>query len=87
MPERNLGQIVDQLGVICELGEHDHAIDAMVLLRVANTEDGGTRFAVAYSGHTDFIVRRGMAELGKDFEEMGACAAIAGEDEEGDEWL
>lgn len=81
MARRKLGDIIDQLNVIGELDDHDHVLDAIVTLRVANTHTGATRFGIAYSQHADFIVRRGMTELANDFE----TAYIALEEEPDDD--
>lgn len=80
MTERRIGEIVDQLGIICDLDEQDHVIDAVVLMRVANTDDGGTRFGMANSPHTDFIVRRGLVKCASEYEAM---EPVIFDDEEG----
>lgn len=82
MSERGLGQYLDQLGIVCDLSDQDAVMDAIVLLRLSNLEDGETRYALAYSRHTDFIIRRGMVEIAKDFEEMNSVMAID-DDEDG----
>lgn len=84
MAERYLGEIVNQLGLICELEDNDHVIDAMVLLRVASTSDGATRFGMAYSPHTDFIVRRGLVRCAGEYEAMEPVAFDAFDDEDFD---
>lgn len=82
MSERKLGSYLDELGIVCDLSDQDAVLDAIVILRLQSLEDGETRYGLAYSKHTDFIIRRGMVELAKDFEEMNSVIAID-DDEDG----
>ncbi|MDA3624276.1 hypothetical protein OU415_02440 [Saccharopolyspora sp. WRP15-2] len=82
MGERSVGEIVDQLGVKTRLTKQDHVTDVLVVLRIQNAEDGMTRVGVSYSPGTDSVVRRGLVELAKDFEEVTAMHMIDLEDEE-----
>lgn len=81
MSERKLGPYLDDLGIVCDLSDQDAVLDAIVILRLQSLEDGETRYGLAYSTHTDFIIRRGMVELAKDFEEMNAVIAIDGDED------
>lgn len=81
MSERNLGPILDQLGVKTWLTDADHVTDVVVVLRIANTDDGETRIGISYSPGTDAVIRRGLIELGRDFEEMSGLEMIDMDDD------
>jgi hypothetical protein len=83
MTERKLGQYLDELGIICDLGDQDVVLDAMVIMRLQSLEDGETRFGLAYSKHTDFIVRGGLLKRANDLDELETVMAIDDDDEDG----
>lgn len=84
MAERAIGELLDGLGLRCDLREGDLIQDALVIFRSSNFEDGETRVGVAYTTHTDLVVRRGLVELLKDFEEMTSVMTIDTDDDEED---
>lgn len=84
MSEKKLGEVVDQLGAICNLEEDDHVVDVVVLMRIASVADGATRFGLSYSPHSDFIVRRGLVKLAEDYESMEPVLVEGPEDDDED---
>lgn len=74
--ERQLGQIVDQLGVRGLLEKDDIVTDVLVLARVANTETG-ERLAAWESEGLSFILRRGMVRVAEDMEVASALTTVS----------
>lgn len=77
-----IGHILDQLEVVCDWDEAEIPLDAVVVLRAYDPQEGQHRMAVCYSPKTDFIVRRGMVELARDFEQLSSGEYVADEDDE-----
>ncbi|MFF8299577.1 hypothetical protein ACF07M_30015 [Streptomyces globisporus] len=59
MPDQQIGQLLDTLGVTADLDDGDWATDAFIILKVSKA-DGGTTLIKATSEALDWVTSIGM---------------------------
>lgn len=67
MARKSVGEIIDGLGVKLTLNDGDLIASALLITEVSEP-DGQTRVSVAYSEGMNWITRRGLIEVARDFE-------------------
>ena len=65
----SIGSILDARNVRVTIGEGELISDAVVILRIVNS-DGDTNVRVAWSDGMDWISRRGLLEVARDVERV-----------------
>lgn len=79
MPDQQIGQLLDSLGVIADLAEGDMVTDALVILKLVKG-DGAVSLYKAKSETVDWITAIGMLTAAQEIENSGYQYADTDED-------